>query len=304
MRDADGNVHENMRDEDADDDAVRSPEVMAFEADVAHQRGIEEDQNEQGKLFCHILHRAREIFPGEVKIDEASDDETEEINDQLIVVEVVVDETDVQEDQDHVDRAHQADRGFLAGIQRAQGHDAVIEKGIQEDRQEDEDHQQDVLVFIPEHAVSRIDEKAVDQIIGSQEKQDGSAGENKLIEAFKELHCFTGHGMPPSQIPVAEPPRIEKKQRENDDQSSEGNDQEQCCILQIQIVLYIRKIQLLHDRPPSKLFFCILLHKVALQKKTAVIRERIYIIHKTDISFYQFDSPLYFRVFFGIDQCS
>lgn len=106
MRYADGNVHENMRDEDADDDAVRSPEVMAFEADVAHQRRIEEDQNEQGKLFFHILHGAREILPGEVKIDEAPDDETEEIDDQLIVVQVIVYEADVQEDQDHVDRAH------------------------------------------------------------------------------------------------------------------------------------------------------------------------------------------------------
>lgn len=145
------------------------------------------EQHERNIPYEPVQH-VHEVLPCEVEVDEPTDEQCDEVHDQGIVIRVIVDETDIQQDQHDIERARQPDRGFLLRFYVREPYKQDVEPVRHEDREEQEHEQQDVLILDPDRIGSRdrVCELAVDHIVEREEKENRRAREDHLIETLDE----------------------------------------------------------------------------------------------------------------------
>ncbi len=119
-----------MREEKVQNNAVQAHQVAGRETVPGHDPGAEKRESEERKTGNGTFHRVGEALQGRVEIDEAADDERQEIQQDAIVVTVFVDELDVEEDDQHIDHSNQAEGRFVAGAQVFQRDDVFVEHRI------------------------------------------------------------------------------------------------------------------------------------------------------------------------------
>ena len=187
VEEEDADVHEEMGDERADDDAVGFHKETGGEAIPDDGGGIDAHEEKDRKIFQKTEAVVSEAFPGDVEVDETTDDEHYEVKNQILIVVIFVDEADVHENQHDVNRSGQADRAsFLCGdvVQR---HENAVENTVHDHRDEQEDDQYPILVLIPD-VIHCVEVDAIsDNVVKRQQKQDRSTCKRHFIEGFDKF---------------------------------------------------------------------------------------------------------------------
>ncbi|SEJ03847.1 hypothetical protein SAMN02910453_1971 [Lachnospiraceae bacterium A10] len=151
-----------MSEEQVQNNAVQAHQVAGRETVPGHDSGAEQCEPEERQTGNGTFHRIGEALQGRVEIDEAADDERQEIQQDAIVVAVFVDEFDVEEDDQHIDHSNQAEGRFVAGAQVFQRDDVFVEHRIQHHGKQDENQQDKGIVVIPKLLHCRVHAEIID----------------------------------------------------------------------------------------------------------------------------------------------
>lgn len=187
VEEEDADVHEEVGDECTDDDAVGFHKETGGEAIPDDGGGIGTHEEKDRKIFQKTEAVVSEAFPGDVEVNETTDDEHYEVKNQVLIVVIFVDEADVHENQHDVNRSGQADgASFLCG-DVAQWHENAVENTVHDHRDEQEDDQYPILVLIPD-VVDGVEVDAIsDNVVKRQQKKNRSAGKRHFIEGFDKF---------------------------------------------------------------------------------------------------------------------
>ena len=162
-----------------------------MEAIPADDGGVQGHQHQQREVSPQAGEGRQKILPGKVKIEEPSDSQGDEVQDQGIVIGVLVDKTDIQEDQHDIKGAEQPYGSFLFRGNMSQANQYDIQPVGGENRRHDKKQQQNVLVIFPVRGSSRY--LFVQYIVQGKKQQYGCAGENHFVKTFDKDEMFFAH---------------------------------------------------------------------------------------------------------------
>lgn len=80
-----------------------------MEAVPAHDAGVGAHEEEQRQVVPEAFQGAREICPGEVKVEETSEHQGHEVDDHAVIICILIDKADVYENQHDIKGAEEAD---------------------------------------------------------------------------------------------------------------------------------------------------------------------------------------------------
>ena len=176
-----------MRDEGTDDDAVGLHEEAGCEAVPDHHGGVGAHEKEHRQIPEQAEAVVSKALPGDVEVDETTDDEHHEVENQVFVIVVLIDEADVHEDQHDVDRCHQPHGAALLRRDVVQRHEDAVEDAVHEHGHEQESDQHPVLVLVPDFTYGVKVDAITDDVVEGQQEQNRGARKRHLIEGFDEL---------------------------------------------------------------------------------------------------------------------
>lgn len=149
MQYEDRQIHEQMSDQSTDNHTVRFQQEVFVEAIPANHTGIQGHEEQEGQIPAQTTYGIRKIFPGEVEVEKTSCGQRDEIQDQSIIVGILVNETDIQQNQHNVKGAEQPDGSFLFRADMSQPDEHGIQPVGGKYRGQNEDQKKNVLIFLP-----------------------------------------------------------------------------------------------------------------------------------------------------------
>lgn len=187
VEEEDADVHEEVRDEGAHDDTIGLHEETGCEAVPDHHGGVGAHEEEHRQVPEQAEAIVAEALPGDVEVDETTDDEHHEVENQVFVIVVLIDEADVHEDQHDVDRCHQPHGASLLRRDVVQRHEDAVEDAVHEHGNEQKADQHPVLVLVPDFTYGVKVDAITDDVVEGQQEQNRGARKRHLIEGFDEL---------------------------------------------------------------------------------------------------------------------
>ena len=132
--------------------------------------GIGDHKHEEWKIPRDAEDIAPEAFPGDIKVNEATDDQGNKIDNKILIVEIVINKSDVHEDQHDIERAYEPHGASLFRVQIAEMNQDTIKNAIHDHREQQKSDQHPVLIASPQRRHGAGD-PVIDDVVKSKQQK-------------------------------------------------------------------------------------------------------------------------------------
>ena len=132
--------------------------------------GIGDHKYEEWKIPRDAEDIAPEAFPGDIKVNEATDDQGNKIDNKILIVEIVINKSDVHEDQHDIERAYEPHGASLFRVQIAEMNQDTIKNAIHDHREQQKSDQHPVLIASPQRRHGAGD-PVIDDVVKSKQQK-------------------------------------------------------------------------------------------------------------------------------------